>query len=49
MADAFAEIQRKMRKTYLKVLKKYTEGKINKAKKLESKIIQLELELKKLG
>lgn len=37
----------KLRKTWLKMLKAYAIGKMNKAKKLEQKVIALELEIAK--
>ena len=48
MADMIAKLQKKMRKTYLKMLIKSANGKINKAKELERKLVLLELELKKV-
>lgn len=39
-------VKEKMKKTYLKMLKAYSKKKLQKAYKLEQKIILLELELK---
>jgi hypothetical protein len=39
-------IEQAIKKVWLKMLKAYAKGKLNKAKRLEAKIIQLELELK---
>lgn len=38
-------LQLKLKRVWLKMLKAYSLGKMNKAKKLEQKIIQLELEI----
>ena len=38
-------ISAKLKKTWLKMLKAYAKGKMEKAKKLEQKVIQLELEI----
>lgn len=35
----------KLKKAWLKMLKAYTKGKLEKAKRLEQKVIKLELEL----
>lgn len=37
----------KLKKAWLKMLKAYTKGKLEKAQRLEKKIIQLELEISK--
>ena len=42
-------IQTKLKKAWLKLLKAYCKHKMNKAARLEQKIIQLELELKRNG
>ena len=46
MSDLIYEIQFKLKEKYLKMLKAYAKGKMNKAHKLEQKVIQLELALK---
>ena len=38
-------IELALKKAYLKMLKAYAKGKMNKAKKLERKVLLLELEL----
>ena len=39
-------IEKALKKAWLKMLKAYAKGKLEKAKRLEAKIIQLELEIK---
>ena len=38
-------IEKALKKAWLKMLKAYAKGKLEKAKRLEAKIIQLELEI----
>ena len=46
MSEMYHAILIKLKEKYLKMLKAYAKGKMNKAHKLEQKVIQLELALK---
>lgn len=47
MSELVNKLNLKLRKTWLKMLKAYSKGKTEKARKLEAKVIKLELGLKK--
>ena len=46
MSELIHSIKLKITEKWLKMLKAYSKGKMNKAQKLEQKVIQLELALK---
>ena len=46
MSELFYALNMELKGKYLKLLKAYAKGKMNKARKLEQKVIQLELTLK---
>lgn len=46
MADLIIQLRRKLKEKYLKMLKAYAKGKMDKAIKLERKVIELEIALK---
>ena len=48
MADLIKQLNKKLKKTWLKLLQAEVKHKENKVFKLRNKIIQLELELKKV-
>ena len=49
MAKTVKELTSKLREKYLKMLAAYSKGKIAKGRKHERKLIQIQLEIKKLG
>lgn len=49
LASLLAKLEAKLKRAWLKLLKAYCKHKMNKAARLEQKIIQLELELKRDG
>ena len=46
MSELFYALNMQLKRKYLKMLKAYAKGKMNKAQRLEQKVIQLELTLK---
>lgn len=46
MTEVLNAFEIKIKKTWLKMLKAYAKGKMDKAKRLEQKVIKLELQLK---